>query len=103
MYCHMYSTSRWRRGVKSSTLHTQSEGKVLQTAAPYHSGRPIGVKLTKSPSMSVRRGEGGEEWRGGAFFLPAAGGGVAVPPNGGQGKGTRGAARARQERPQPSF
>src|SRR5258708_8118304 len=52
-YRHICSTSRWRCDVKSSTLHTQREGKVLQTAAPYHSGRPIGVKLTKSPSMSV--------------------------------------------------
>src|SRR5260370_26404038 len=52
-YRHICSTSRWRRDVKSSTLHTQREGKVLQTAAPYHSGRPIGVKLTKNPSMSV--------------------------------------------------
>src|SRR5260370_13232496 len=63
-YRHICSTSRWRRDVKSSTLHTQREGKVLQTAALYHSGRPIRVKLTKSPSMSVgarevRSGGGG--------------------------------------------
>src|SRR6266852_6136345 len=63
-YRHICSTSRWRCDVKSSTLHTQREGKVLQTTAPYHSGHPIGVKLTKSPSMSVgarvvrRGGEG---------------------------------------------
>src|SRR5260370_23499337 len=68
-YRHICSTSRWRCDVKSSTLHTQREGKVLQTAAPYHSGRPIGVKLTKSPSMSV-----------GARVVRSGGGGRAGAP-----------------------
>src|SRR5258708_19153021 len=68
-YRHICSTSRWRCDVKSSTLHTQREGKVLQTAAPYHSGRPIGVKLTKSPSMSV-----------GARVVRSGGGGAVLAP-----------------------
>src|SRR5258708_34735700 len=98
-YRHICSTSRWRCDVKSSTLHTQREGKVLQTAAPYHSGRPIGVKLTKSPSMSVRRGEGGEEWRGGGFLWPRGGGGVSLPPPYENGRRGGGPQRAFQQTP----
>src|SRR5258708_32059092 len=86
-YRHICSTSRWRCDVKSSTLHTQREGKVLQTAAPYHSGRPIGVKLTKSPSMSVgarvvRSGGGGAVVvaRPAVLFVAVRARGRATPP-----------------------
>src|SRR5260370_28324797 len=84
-YRHICSTSRWRCDVKSSTLHTQREGKVLQTAAPYHSGRPIGVKLTKSPSMSVgarvvRSGGAGPRWSPAPAFLPLPVSGRHPPP-----------------------
>src|SRR5258708_34628041 len=84
-YRHICSTSRWRCDVKSSTLHTQREGKVLQTAAPYHSGRPIGVKLTKSPSMSVgarvvRSGGAGGRSVPGPLLLVARDKGRRPPP-----------------------